>query len=240
MPEPLSPRRAAVGRRVGQVLVHTGWRVEVVGRDRVPLDEPVVLVSNHLGFLDGPLVYSVAPRPAHFMVKREMFTGPLGWLLRGVAQIPVDRTTGDRAALGSALAVLRCGGAVGVFPEGTRGRGDVASVQQGAAWLALQSGARVVPVACLGTRPTGRDTGALPGLRSRVAVVFDEPFRLETPPGMPGRDRLRAATEQLRGRLADHVAQVSAGTGIPLPDAAPARPLDGALDEASLSMRDNG
>ena len=208
--------------------MHSLWRVQVVGAERVPHDEAVVLVSNHLGFLDGPLVFGVAPRPSHFMVKREMFAGPLGWALRTVAQIPVDRTTGDREALGSALAVLRRGGAVGVFPEGTRGRGDVATVQQGATWLALQSGARVIPVACLGTRPHGSGTGALPQLRSQVAVVFGESFRLETPAGMPGRDRLRAATEQLRARLAEHVTTVSASTGIALPD------------EAPLSMRDNG
>lgn len=228
MPDAPSARGAAAGWHFGRVLLRSLWRVQVVGVGRVPRDEPVVLVSNHLGFLDGPLVFSVGPRPAHFMVKRELFTGVLGRVLQAVAQIPVDRTTGDREALGSALAVLRRGGAVGVFPEGTRGRGDVASVQQGATWLALQSGARVVPVACLGTRRTGRGTGTLPPLRSRVVVVFGEPFRLQPPAGVPGRERLRLATEQLRGQLADHVAKVSVTTGIGLPD------------EAPLSMRDNG
>ena len=228
MPDAPSARGAVAGWRFGRVLMRALWRVQVVGAERVPRDEALVLVSNHLGFIDGPLVFGVGPRPAHFMVKREMFAGPLGCVLRGMAQIPVDRSTGDRTALGSALQVLRRGGAVGVFPEGTRGRGDVASVQQGATWLALQSGARVVPVACLGTRPQGRGTAALPRLRSRVVVVFGQPFRLETPAGVPGRDRLRTATEQLRSRLADHVATVSVSTGLALPDEAPPR------------MRDNG
>jgi 1-acyl-sn-glycerol-3-phosphate acyltransferase len=216
----------AAGRAIGRVLVHAMYRIDVVGAEHVPPDEPVLLVSNHLGFLDGPVVFGVAPRAAHFMVKRELFTGPLGMLLRGVGQIPVDRSTGDRAALGAAVGVLGRGGAVGLFPEGTRGRGDVTAVQQGAAWLALRSGAPVVPVACLGTRSSGRGAGSLPRLRSRMAVVFGEPFSVEPPAGLPGRERLRGATEQLRCRLADHVAEASLRTGMALPDEAPRKVRD--------------
>lgn len=221
-----APWRAAVGRWIGLALFHTLYRTRVVGADRVPADGPVLLVANHLGLLDGPLVFSVAPRPASFLVKRELFTGWFGVLLRAIGQIPVDRTTGDRAALGTALAVLRGGGAVGMFPEGTRGRGDVAQVHQGAAWLALQSGAPVIPVACLGTRATGGARGSLPRLRSRLAVVFGEPFDLEPRRDVPGRERLRLATGQLREHLAGHVAQVSARVGIALPDDAPPKVRD--------------
>jgi len=216
-----APWRARVGRLVGLVLFRVLYRVEVLGAEQVPPEQPVLLVSNHLGLLDGPLVLGAAPRPASFMVKQELFAGALGALLRGVGQIAVDRSTGDREALGTALAVLRRGGAVGVFPEGTRGRGDVAQVHQGATWLALQSRAHVVPVACLGTRATGAGRTSLPRLRSRLVVAFGEPFRPETPQGVPGRERLRVASEQLRGLLADHVTQVSVASGMALPDDAP-------------------
>ncbi|HET7475949.1 MAG TPA: lysophospholipid acyltransferase family protein [Dermatophilaceae bacterium] len=200
----MTPRGYWWGRAVGAVMFHGIWRSRVVGAERVPTGEPILFVANHTGLLDGPLVYAVAPRPTVLMVKRELFHGFLGAVLRGVGQIPVDRTTGDRAALTAALEVLRAGGAVGLFPEGTRGEGDVAQVQQGATWLALNSGARVVPVACLDT--IGRGRSSLPRVRSRLTVDFGDPFALEASSAR-GRERLRLATEALRERLAEHVAR---------------------------------
>ncbi|GAA1897097.1 lysophospholipid acyltransferase family protein [Lapillicoccus jejuensis] len=210
-------RQVEGGRRFGRVLLGALWRCEAHHRERVPAG-PVVLVANHSGFLDGPLVFSLAPRGVSFLVKQQMFTGPLGRVLRTVGQIPIDRSRGDRSALGVARAVLERGGAVGVFPEGTRGRGDVAQVNQGAAWLALQAGAQVVPVAVLGTRRAGASTGSLPRVRTRVVVDFGEPFDLAPDRALPGRERLRAATERLRDRLAEHVTTASATYGLVLPD----------------------
>lgn len=212
-----TPQQVESGRRFGHRLLRALWRCEVHHGERVP-DGPVVLVANHSGFLDGPLVFSMAPRGVSFLVKQQMFTGPFGWVLHRVGQISIDRSHGDRAALGVARAVLAGGGAVGVFPEGTRGRGDVAQVNQGAAWLALQSGARVVPVAVLGTRRAGASTGSLPRLRTRVVVDFGEPFDVDPGGALPGRQRLRAATDRLRDRLAEHVTAASTTYGLVLPD----------------------
>ena len=169
-----------------------------------------MFVANHSGFLDGPVVYAVSPRWTAFLVKKEMFDNPFGIILRMVGQIPIDRAKGDRDALSRALAVLKEGGAVGVFPEGTRGAGEVAEVQQGAAWVALQSGARMVPVACLGTRGSG-GKNSVPRVRSRLVVVFGDPFTLVSPEGVAGRQRLRAASDQRQNALAAHVARARTG-----------------------------
>jgi 1-acyl-sn-glycerol-3-phosphate acyltransferase len=119
------------------------------------------------------------------------------------------------------------GGAVGIFPEGTRGRGDVAAVQQGAAWLALQSGARVVPVAFLGTRATGASTGSLPRPRARVVMDFGDPVDLVVDPGASGRQRLVAATEQVRESLAAHVRESQERHQVFLPEDDGGPALDG-------------
>lgn len=216
-----SERRAAAGRRLGRVLAPTLYAVRRSGVDRVPADGPLVVVSNHSGFLDGPLIYCTFPRPLHFLVKRSYFETPFGVLLRGTGQIPISQATGDREALTAARAVLARGGAVGVFPEGTRGSGQVEQAEQGAAFLALQAKARVLPVASLGTRTTGGGRDSWPRLRSRMEVVFGEPFRIDDDLGGPGRERMRRATETLRTGLAEHVRAAVAATGLALPGDTP-------------------
>lgn len=221
--------RGQVNRVLGAIILRGAYRVAVVGTGRVPRDGAVLFVGNHVGFLDGPLLTGLAPRPTSVLVKREMFRGPLGVFLTFLGHIPVTRSSGDRTALQTALAVLGRGGAVGIFPEGTRGRGDVASVQQGAAWLALQSGARVVPVAFLGTRATGSATGSLPTPRARVVMAFGDPVDLLVQPAASGRQRLAAATEQVRDGLAAHVRESQERHQVFLPedDGGPERDGDG-------------
>ncbi|AKU16912.1 lysophospholipid acyltransferase family protein [Luteipulveratus mongoliensis] len=216
-------RGTAAGHQLGQVLAPILYDARRRHIEHVPSSGPVVLVSNHSGFLDGPLVYCLAPRPVHFLVKRSYFSTALGVLLRGVGQIPIDQNSADRTALAAARAVLERGGAVGVFPEGTRGAGDVRAVQQGAAWLALQADAPVVPVACLGTRGMGAARSSWPRLRGHLEVVFGEPFSVTSGADVPGRERLRLATETLRDRLAAHVADAVERTGMPLPGDEPPR-----------------
>lgn len=217
-PTPPPQWRVRINMLVGRVLFGAAYRVVVTGRELVPLTGPVLFVGNHVGFLDGPMLPAHAPRPTSVLVKREMFRGLLGRFLTFIGHIPVTRNSGDRSALLAAVAILQSGGAVGIFPEGTRGRGDVASVQQGAAWLALQGGARVVPVAFLGTRATGASTSSVPRLRSRLVVSFGAPVELVAATGLTGRERLVAATEQVRAALAGQVAQAQQRHQVFLPD----------------------
>jgi len=205
-----SARGAAVGRRIGLALAHGGWRVRTLGEWRVPAHGPVILAANHSNLLDGPLLLGVAPRPVHFLVKQEMFRGPVGAVLGGVGQIPVRRDSADRTAIGQALAVLGEGRVVGVFPEGTRAGGDFAEVRGGLAYLALRSGAPVVPVAVFGTGARGSTLGTLPRFRSRLDVVFGAPLQPADSGGRRTRGALREASERLRERLAAHLAEARA------------------------------
>lgn len=218
VPGPGGPRWS---RWVGRFLARVVWDTRVAGRHHVPPTGPVILAANHIGVIDGPVVHGVTPRGTHVLVKDEMFTGPLGLVLRGAGQIPVDRS-GGRAALAAAFGVLRRGGAVGIFPEGNRGRGDAAGARAGVAWLAVTSGAPVVPVAVLGTRRTGESVGHVPGPRRRLVIEFGAPVLLTKPPGVSGKVAVAQAAEELRTVLAAHVAEVSARTGVRLPDDVPA------------------
>jgi 1-acyl-sn-glycerol-3-phosphate acyltransferase len=209
----------AWSRWVGWFLAKVIWNTHVVGAQHLPLRGPVLVAANHTGLMDGPVVLGVARRPLHIMVKDSMFRGPIGVILRAAGQVPVDRESG-RSALAIALKILARDGAVGLFPEGNRGRGDLADVRGGVAWLALNSNARVVPVAVLGTRRTGERVGAIPGFRRRLWVEFGEPLVVEREPGTSGRDALAAASTQIRDALAVVVkgAVVASGIALPLDD----------------------
>lgn len=213
--DPTDAPLAGPGRRLGWVLAHLIYDGRALHTNRIPRSGPVIVVSNHSAFLDGPVVFCLAPRTLHFLVKRSYFTSAWGALLRAMGQIPIDQHSADRQSLMAARAALRRGGAVGIFPEGTRGSGSVQEAQQGAAWLALQTGALIVPAATLGTRVASGKEG-WPKPRGTLRVVFGESFAVHPPEGAKGRERLAAATEQLRSRLAAHVQAAVGETGMSL------------------------
>ncbi|MEU3936070.1 lysophospholipid acyltransferase family protein [Streptomyces sp. NPDC029044] len=209
-----SARGAEVGRRIGVGLMYGLWRPRVLGAWRVPASGPVILAVNHSHNIDGPMVMGVAPRPTHFLIKKEAFIGPLDPFLLGIGQVKVDRDTTDRTAITHALGVLAGGGVLGIFPEGTRGEGDFASLRAGLAYFAVRSGAPIVPVAVLGSSgKPGRLIKALPPLRSRVDVVFGEPFEAGDGSGRRTRKALDEATGRIQKQLAAHLENARRLTG---------------------------
>ena len=189
-------------RWIGTWCFHVGYRLRIWHRQRIPATGPVVVVANHSAMVDGPLLYGLLGRRATFLIKEEMFRGPLGWMLPRIGQLPVRRGEADRAPLLTAVRLLRHEGVVVVFPEGTRGDGEVRDAQQGAAWLARTGGATMLPVAIRGTR---RPAGSHRRFRPRVDVLVGEPFAV--PPGK-GRAALVTATREVRNRLAALVTEL--------------------------------
>ncbi|WP_078973209.1 lysophospholipid acyltransferase family protein [Streptomyces sp. MMG1533] len=209
-----SEKGAEVGRRIGVGLMYGLWKPRVLGAWRVPATGPVIFAVNHSHVIDGPMVMGVAPRPAHFLIKKEAFIGPLDPFLLGIGQVKVDRDTTDRTAITQALGVLAGGGVLGIFPEGTRGEGDFAALRAGLAYFAVRGGAPIVPVAVLGSsdRP-GRLVKGLPPLRSRVDVVFGDPFEAGDGSGRRTRKALDEATERIQKQLTAHLENARRLTG---------------------------
>jgi len=196
LPEDASPRLHDAARRVGRVLFRPAFRLRIRGRERVPRTGPVLVVANHSSMVEPQIIFGMLPRRPVFLVKEEMFTGAIGWFLRRIGQVPIRRGEPDRAPLLTLANVLKGGGLVAVFPEGTRGDGDVANAERGAAWLVRASGAVVLPIAARGTR---RPPGSGRRFRPRVDILVGEPFTLEVERGRAGLD---SATERLRDELA--------------------------------------
>jgi 1-acyl-sn-glycerol-3-phosphate acyltransferase len=197
----------AFSRWTASWLYHVPYRLRVGGTDHTPPTGPLVVVVNHSTFAEGPLVLGALPRGPVFLTKRELFAGPLGWILRRMGQLALNRDAPDRAALLEAQRILRAGGVIGVFPEGTRGEGQMAVAHNGAAWLATSTGATVLPVACRGTY---RASGTRRRFRPRVDVLVGKPLSL---PSQRGRAAVSAATEQIRVALADLVVELDEARG---------------------------
>ncbi|MDI3388844.1 lysophospholipid acyltransferase family protein [Streptomyces sp. B-S-A8] len=211
---PPSEQGAEVGRKIGVGLMYGLWKPRVLGAWRVPASGPVILAVNHAHNLDGPMLMGTAPRPVHFLIKKEAFVGPLDPFLRGIGQLKVDRSTTDRTAITGALDVLAEGGVLGIFPEGTRGEGDFASLRAGLAYFAVRSGAPIVPVAVLGSgERQGRLIRGLPPLRSRVDVVFGDAFEAGDGTGRRTRTALDEATVRIQERLTGHLENARRLTG---------------------------
>jgi 1-acyl-sn-glycerol-3-phosphate acyltransferase len=210
-PPQFSPYLLESGKRLTRprLINRTLLQVRVTGRELVPTEGPVLFAGNHSGWLDGPLVVIEAPRPVRCLTKTEMFVGPLGHILHLIGQIPVDRGRPDRSALAAAVAELRAGGAVGVFPEGTRGSGELEAVRDGIAYLAVRGECPIVPVACLGSSDIWPHGAPLPR-RAPIDVVFGKPFDIDLPTNRRSRQALSELSEQIRARLVDHLAEARA------------------------------
>lgn len=212
------------------------YDVRLHGTERVPAVGPVIFAANHIGVLDGPLLAVFAPRPVHALTKQEMFHGRTGRFLRRSGQIPLDRFGADPHAVRTALRVLRDGGVVGVFPEGTRGDGELHRFHHGAAYLALVSGAPVVPVIILGSREPGGGIDSVPVRGGRIDLVFGPPVMIDVRPWPRSKPMVRAASMLLRERLLETLEEARLRTGRDLPGPLPAGqseddPATGLVDE---------
>lgn len=218
-----APRPGAVyfvGRAVLRPLFWVLYRPRIVGRGNVPATGPVLLASNHLASLDTVIIPTSAARPVQFLIKSAYFTGPgvLGrfkrWFFTSIGGVPVYRATGRdaRAALDAGSGILRAGSVFAVFPEGTRSRdGKLHEGHGGAAWMARDTGAAVVPVGLIGTRTVKPLSHLLPG-RPRVEVRFGEPLDLADLEGVPDGKARREITERMMAAIARLSGQERSGS----------------------------
>jgi 1-acyl-sn-glycerol-3-phosphate acyltransferase len=210
---PLRPvARFVIGRRFGVRQHH---------RERVPAQGAVIFACNHVGVADGPLLAIFAPRPVHALTKEEMFEGKLGPFLLAAGQINVDRFHTDPAAVKTCLRTLRDGATVGIFPEGSRGAGDLRRFHRGAAYLGLVTGAPIVPVTMLGTREPGGGSSSIPPRGATVDIVYGEPYMIDPVPWPRTKEQVEHSSLLLREHMLVQLDQARALTGRELPGPLP-------------------
>ena len=229
-----SPLRPLATRLLGR-----WYDVRLHGTEHLPSRGPVVLAANHIGLADGPLMAIVGPRPVHALTKVEIFRGPLGPFLRASGQIPLDRFHPDPAAVRACLRVLADGHVVGVFPEGTRGAGELDRFHRGAAYLALVTGAPVVPLTFFGTREPGAGSNSLPPKGARIDLVYGEPAQVAAQPWPRTREHVEQVSQLLRGHMLAQLALARAATGRDLPGPLP-RGDAAIVDDPATGITDRG
>jgi len=131
----------------------TYFRGKVTGKEKVPLEGKLIIVSNHASVFDPPLLSAGIPRPVSYMAKQELFTeGFFGNLIKSLGAYPVNREGFDRKAIRQAVSRLEEGWATGIFIEGTRTPdGRIHNPKLGAALIAAKAQAPLLPVALCGT-----------------------------------------------------------------------------------------
>lgn len=188
-------------RALAWLLTHLVCRYRVSGQEHVPRNGTLLVVANHLSWYDPLLLAVVLPRRVWFYTKAEIFAWPMaGWLAQRTGQISVHRGESDRAALEKALAYLREGKALVIFPEGTVERQErMITAYTGVAMLAVRSGATILPVAHSGTRRILRSPRwGFP----RVTVCIGTPYVPSLPEGATRKAGLQLITQEIMEQIA--------------------------------------
>lgn len=189
---------------VGPFLRRT-FRPWVTGRENVPKKGAAILASNHLSFIDSIAIPVAAPRPVHFLAKSSYFDK---WASRqfftAIGAIAVKRGAGQAAldALDQQRRILDDGRAVALYPEGTRSLdGRLYKGRTGVAFLALQTGAPVVPVGLIGTDKVMPVGARMPSLSERITVRFGEPLDLSRHGAATSGRARRLATDEIMASI---------------------------------------
>ena len=187
-------------------------RVRIEGAlDEVPRTGPLIIAANHASNLD-PVVLASSLMPKlgrrfQWLGKRELFDWPIvGWMARNGGVHAVDRATADVEAYRLAKRILDEGHALFVFPEGTRSHdGSLQTARDGAAVLALRTGAPIVPIAISGSYERWPRGQKIPHPGGRVTVRVGRPFRLADalPAGLDRKAATPVATAEIMRRIAE-------------------------------------
>jgi 1-acyl-sn-glycerol-3-phosphate acyltransferase len=220
-------------------VLRRSFTLEVEGLEHVPPSGAVILASNHQAFCDSLFIPAVVPRQVTFVAKAEYFEQRrTAWFFRAVGQIPMYRGGGEKSerSLDEALNLLKSGGALGIYPEGTRSPDErLHRGRTGVARLALAAGCAVVPVGVTGTREVQPIGARMMRPFKRVGVKFGEPLdftgrysdRLDDPMVLRQiTDELMFEIRELTGQ--EYVDKYASRSTAPPPPASPALPFPAA------------
>ncbi len=169
------------------------------GSENIPTEGPVVVACNHISYWDPALVSVGMRREVHFLAKEELFENRfLGSLIRALNSIPVPRGALGLGAFGAASKVLASGGALVIFPEGTRSlTGELREARPGVGLIATRAGAQVVPAYVTGSANMGEAAAR----KRKLEVAYGSPIE-------PGEERTSEAYREITDRIMDAIREL--------------------------------
>ena len=193
-------RSCQIGVRILLLLL---TRCQLKGKENVPSQGPLLIVSNHIALTDPIIIGAVIDRKVAFMAKEELFRFKFSrFFLRNLGAFPVYRGRMDVEALRQALQVLAEGKALVMFPEGRRSQNSqLQSAFLGSALIALRGGALVLPIGISGTESIKGVAWLL--RRPRVAVNIGCPFSLPPVDGRLTKEKRAELTHSIMSHIAE-------------------------------------
>ena len=169
-------RAYAITRVLVRIMVPLLGGITVIGAENIPETGPIILAPNHRAYMDPPYLSLVTKRQLHLMAKDSLFKVPVfGPYIKAMGAFPVKRGSADRGALKQAMAELKAGRVMGIFPEGTRADpGTLLPGEKGFALVAKQTGVPIVPIALEGTDQVLPKHGGLH--RAHVTATIGKPM----------------------------------------------------------------
>ncbi len=173
-----------LGYSLSKAIAKTFFHYRVVGAENLIEEGPCIIAANHCSYLDPPLVGIAFRRAIHYLARKSLLEWPvLGPIFPQLNVIPVDQKNADRSALMGAIRVVREGGAVLIFPEGTRSPdGRLQPGQPGIGMIAAKTGAPVLPARIFGSfeafprGDTGKKAAAVPITVAFGPALHSRPF----------------------------------------------------------------
>jgi 1-acyl-sn-glycerol-3-phosphate acyltransferase len=150
------------------------FRPKIIGKENIPAAGAFILSANHVSNWDPPVLATFIDREVCYMAKEELFKNPVfAKAIRALNAFPVKREAADKNAIKNAVKILKSGGCLGIFPEGTRSKtGEIGKAESGVSLIAAMTKAPIVPAAIINTEKIFSAEIKFP----RLAVIFGAPI----------------------------------------------------------------
>lgn len=167
-----------------RVLFRLYYHPKIINQELIPKKGPILIVGNHKHIYDQCLTIISTKRTIHYLAKKEYFDGKMAWFFRLVGCIPIDRSKKNKKSMNYAIKILKSGGAIGLFPEGTRNKTKdqlLLPFKMGTVSMAYKTNATIVPFAI---------TGDYRFRSNNLTIRYGKPFQVEN-------DHLELANQKL-------------------------------------------
>lgn len=176
----------------------------ISGIENIPRHGPVVFAANHVSFYDPPAIGAMVHRQINYFARDTLFKGLFGKCLQAIGTIPVARENAEVKSLKAIFKSLKAGGAVAIYPEGTRSEdGQLSQPQPGAGMIACKSRATIIPTRLFGTFEAYSRQQTLPRIGGRIHISYGQPIQpAEIDPGKQDSERYLEASKRIMQRIA--------------------------------------